>query len=179
MKHLHKQNVNVLPWPSNSADYNPIEHFWDELDRRLRPWKPKSTFQCLEGRVVSHSTCFNASSHCPNACHRRVRKFWQLPAVTHPTESLVSPEVTISRFCDNVRWDKYINKFSYISLVIEFVTFLFKPWHAENLLLWSLFHVKRFFCWTVHIWNNQSEHDVDAVLWTTSMNRLDITSETT
>ena len=32
---LNENDIDVLPWPANSPDLNPIEHFWDEMERRL------------------------------------------------------------------------------------------------------------------------------------------------
>ena len=34
--YLTQKNVNVLPWPAVSPDLSPIEHVWDEMERRLR-----------------------------------------------------------------------------------------------------------------------------------------------
>ena len=33
---LATNNVNVLDWPANFPDLNPIEQVWDELGRRVR-----------------------------------------------------------------------------------------------------------------------------------------------
>ena len=33
--YLTQQNVDLLPWPSVSPNFSPIEHVWDEMERHL------------------------------------------------------------------------------------------------------------------------------------------------
>jgi len=55
--------VQELNWPAQSPDINPIEHLWDELERRLRsrPQRPTTKNELFavlkeEWRAIPEST---------------------------------------------------------------------------------------------------------------------------
>ena len=43
-------NIPFLPWPPQSPDINPIEHLWDELERKIRRHRtlPKTKMNYLD-----------------------------------------------------------------------------------------------------------------------------------
>ena len=38
--YLQSEAVTYVPWPAMNPDWNPIEHIWDMLGRRIQAWKP-------------------------------------------------------------------------------------------------------------------------------------------
>lgn len=67
------QKVKVLPWPSQSPDLNPIEHLWDELERRTRPYPARNVdekFQILqlEWQKIDQTTIDRLLYSMPNRC---------------------------------------------------------------------------------------------------------------
>lgn len=51
-KWFSKNKINVLDWPSQSPDINPIEHLWDELEHRMKPYSPKNKEELW--RILKH-----------------------------------------------------------------------------------------------------------------------------
>jgi len=44
-----------MDWPANCPVLNPIEHIWDELDRRTYRINPPQTLNDLRNRLTEHS----------------------------------------------------------------------------------------------------------------------------
>ncbi|CAF3909144.1 unnamed protein product [Rotaria magnacalcarata] len=45
---LDQKQVERLKWPSYSPDINPIEHLWDEVERRMKKVHPKNEKELKE-----------------------------------------------------------------------------------------------------------------------------------
>ena len=57
---LKEKKIQTLPWASFSPDLNPIEHLWDELERRVKKHQPKNAQQLKdllqdEWKNIEHS----------------------------------------------------------------------------------------------------------------------------
>ena len=75
MDYLEENNINVLPWPSKSPDLNPIEHIWDQLDKRVhqRQSPPETLDQLLqmlqqEWQTIPRNNVRNLIESMPRRC---------------------------------------------------------------------------------------------------------------
>ena len=72
---LETEHINVLPWPAQSPDLNPIEHLWDSIGRRLFHQQMhlqtrQQLFNCLSDlwNNTTQMEIDNLISSMPNRC---------------------------------------------------------------------------------------------------------------
>lgn len=75
---FQSNNVEVIQWPSQSPDLNPIEHLWEELDRRTRNVKVKNAdekFQLLqrEWANIDRTTINRLINSMANRCREVIK----------------------------------------------------------------------------------------------------------
>ena len=60
-QHLANENIQHLKWPFVSPDLSPIEHMWDELERRLRQRdnQPQSLQELSDALIEKTTACRN------------------------------------------------------------------------------------------------------------------------
>ena len=73
--YLQQNIINMLPWPSKSSDLNPIEHLWDQLDKRVcQRQPPPQTLDQLrqmlqqEWRTISRNNVRTVIDSMPRRC---------------------------------------------------------------------------------------------------------------
>lgn len=67
------KNVNVMQWPSQSPDLNPIENLWDQIDRKIRKYNitnKDNLFEAikLEWESLTEETCSKLVDSMQNRC---------------------------------------------------------------------------------------------------------------
>ena len=45
---MNEKKIETLKWPAFSPDFNPIEHIWDELERRMKKHHPSNREELKE-----------------------------------------------------------------------------------------------------------------------------------
>ena len=73
--YFQRNNINVLPWPSQSPDMNPIEHLWGYLKTRVAERLPSNITQLKsiikqEWEAISKELCkklVNSMERCVEA----------------------------------------------------------------------------------------------------------------
>jgi transposase len=72
-KAMAKKKIRLLEWPAQSPDLNPIEHLWEELDRRCKGRKPRNQahlFELLKAEwdTIPTSVLTNLVDSMPRRC---------------------------------------------------------------------------------------------------------------
>ena len=96
---LANNNIAPLAWPPCSPDLTPIEHMWDELDRRVRKRRnPPATLAQLRNALIDewNNIPMRTVNALVNSIQRRIRAATAARGGAHPI--LIFSLILISRF---------------------------------------------------------------------------------
>ena len=96
---LANNNIAPLAWPPYSPDLTPIEHMWDELDRRVRKRRnPSATLAQLRNALIDNwnNIPMQTVNALVNSIQRRIRAATAARGGAHPI--LIFSLILISRF---------------------------------------------------------------------------------
>jgi len=150
---LTRNNVQTLPWPSNSPDMNAIEHIWDALDRRLRnrvvaPATPDELFTALEEewRAIPLHNIRRLIASMPRRCQAVLQsagghtRYWV--AALWQVDSFIKSELSTVFRTNKYQWS-ILQNFS------SFVYFNQKLCNVIQDYIWRPNLAMRFFFWRV------------------------------
>ena len=75
---LNGNKINCINWPSFSPDLNPIEHLWDEIERRMKKTSPRNMRELKEylmriWKSIVSQVCKKLVDSVPNRLHEVLR----------------------------------------------------------------------------------------------------------
>ena len=128
---LRDDSVNVLKWPSQSPDLNPIKHLWRDLKTAVHQQSPSNPTE-LE-RI------------CREACQKIPKSRFAKLATSCPRRLQA---VIASKGDSTKNWVKGLN--TYINVIFQF--FLFNTFAKISKILFLLSH---YGVWSVELWGNK------------------------
>ena len=88
MRWLRDHGIEVLPWPVNSPDLNPIENLWGLMKRRMSKERA-STQEKLKGAIrrawnsVTPEDCYHLVSPCHGSFRQLLQQRVLLPSINY------------------------------------------------------------------------------------------------
>jgi transposase len=78
-KFIAENGINVIDWPSNSPDLNPIENMWQIIKNNVEKWMPQNInelkhFLVEEWEAISQETVNNLIFSMKNRCESILAK---------------------------------------------------------------------------------------------------------